>query len=73
MKLDNTKIRGWKYLIDVFIKQYKYNIDMALDRSGLLALKKGSHESMQEYAQRWREKVAQVDPPLLEKESKSIL
>jgi hypothetical protein len=28
---------------------------------------------MQEYAQRWREKVAQVDPPLLEKESKSIL
>jgi hypothetical protein len=73
MKLDNTKIRGWKYLIDVFIKQYKYNINMALDRSGLLALKKGSHKSMQEYAQRWREKVAQVDPPLLEKESQSIL
>jgi hypothetical protein len=40
MKLDNTKIRGWKYLIDVFIKQYKFNMDMALDRSGLLALRK---------------------------------
>ena len=38
-----------------------------------ISIKKGSHESMQEYAQRWREKVAQVDPPLLEKESKSIL
>jgi hypothetical protein len=35
MYLDNTKIRRWRGLVDVFIKHYKFNMDMALGRSSL--------------------------------------
>ncbi|XP_073264245.1 uncharacterized protein [Populus alba] len=68
MHLDNTKIKGWKDLVDAFIKQYKFNMDVALDRSSLQAMEKGNKESIREYAQRWREAAAQVNPPLLERE-----
>lgn len=32
-RLDNMKIQKWKDLVDAFIKQYKYNIDIAPERS----------------------------------------
>ena len=28
MQLDNTKVKRWKDLVNVFIKQYKFNMDM---------------------------------------------
>jgi hypothetical protein len=68
IRLDNTKIRRWKYLLDAFIKQYKYNMDIALDRISLSNLEKEDKESIREYAQRWRESTAQVHPPLSDKE-----
>jgi len=68
MRLDNTKIRRWKDLVDAFIKQYKYNMDIAPDRTSLSNLEKRDKESIREYAQRWREPAAQVHPPLLDKE-----
>jgi hypothetical protein len=68
MRLDNTKIRRWKDLVDAFIKQYKYNMDIAPDRTSLSDLEKRDKESIREYAQRWRESAAQVHPPLLDKE-----
>jgi len=68
MRLDNTKIRRWKDLVDAFIKQYKYNMDIAPDRTSLSNLEKKDKESIREYAQRWRESAAQVHPPLLDKE-----
>jgi len=68
MCLDNTKVKGWKNLVDAFIRQYKFNMDIAPDRSSLHSLEKGHKESVREYAQRWREMAAQVNPPLLEKE-----
>jgi hypothetical protein len=68
MRLDNTKIRRWKDLVDAFIKQYKYNMDIAPDRTSLSNLEKRDKESIREYAQRWRESAAQVHPPLLDKE-----
>ena len=68
MRLDNTRIRSWKNLIDVFIKQYKYNMDIAPDRTSLSNLEKMNRESIREYAQRWRDLAAQVHPPLLDKE-----
>jgi hypothetical protein len=68
MRLDNTRIHTWKDLVDAFIKQYKYNMDIALDKTSLSNLEKGDKESIREYAQRWRDLVAQVHPPLLEKE-----
>jgi len=68
MRLDNTKIRKWKDLVDAFVKQYKYNMDITLDRTNLSNLEKRDKESIREYAQRWRDLVAQVHPPLLDKE-----
>ena len=68
MRLDNTRIHTWKDLVDAFIKQYKYNMDIAPDRTSLSNLEKGDKESIREYAQRWRDLAAQVHPPLLEKE-----
>ena len=68
MRLDNTRIHTWKDLVDAFIKQYKYNMDIALDKTSLSNLEKGDKESIREYAQRWRDLAAQVHPPLLEKE-----
>jgi hypothetical protein len=68
MRLDNTKIRRWKYLLDAFIKQYKYNIDIAPNKISLSNLEKEDKESIWEYAQRWRESAAQVHPPLSDKE-----
>jgi len=54
-------------LVDAFIRQYKFNIDVGPDRSSLQAMEKDNKESIREYTQRWRETVAQVNPPLLEK------
>jgi hypothetical protein len=68
MRLDNTKIRRWKDLVDAFIKQYKYNMYIAPDRTSLSNLEKRDKEIIREYAQRWRESAAQVHPPLLDKE-----
>jgi hypothetical protein len=50
MKLDNTKIRRWKDLVNAFVKQYKHNMDIALDKTSLSNLVKGNKESMREYA-----------------------
>jgi hypothetical protein len=68
MRLDITKIQKWKDLVDAFVKQYKYNIDIAPDRTSLSNLEKRDKESMREYAQRWRDLAAQVHPRLLDKE-----
>jgi hypothetical protein len=68
MRLDNTKIRKWKDLVDAFVKQYKYNMDITPDRTSLSNLEKRDKESIREYAQRWRNLAAQVHPPLLDKE-----
>jgi len=68
MWLDNTKVKKWKDLVDAFMRQYKFNIDVGPDRSSLQAMEKHSNESIREYTQRWREAAAQVNPSLLEKE-----
>jgi hypothetical protein len=72
MRLDNIKIKGWKDLVDAFIRQYKFNMDSDPDRSSLQAMEKGNKESIREYAKRWRELAAQVNPPLSEREMPSL-
>jgi hypothetical protein len=54
--------------VDAFVKQYKYNMGITRDRSNLSLLKKKDKKTIREYAQMWRDLVAQVHPPLLEKE-----
>jgi hypothetical protein len=39
-------------MIDAFVKQYKYNMSIALDRTNLSNLEKRDKESIREYAQR---------------------
>jgi hypothetical protein len=40
MRLNYTKIRRWKDLMDAFVKQYKYNLDITPDRTSLSNLEK---------------------------------
>ncbi|XP_050876603.1 uncharacterized protein LOC127080316 [Lathyrus oleraceus] len=68
MQLESTTIRTWKDLAEAFLKHYQYNTDMAPNRTQLQSLTQKSEESFKEYAQRWRELEARVQPPLLEKE-----
>jgi len=68
MHLEPAHVCSWKDLVDAFLKQYKYNMDMAPDRMQLQSMAKKSSETFKEYAQRWRELATQVAPPLQEKE-----
>ncbi|XP_011016157.1 PREDICTED: uncharacterized protein LOC105119688 [Populus euphratica] len=72
MRLDNTKVKRWKDLVDAFVRQYKFNIDMSPDWLSLQAMEKDNKESIREYARRWREVVVQVNPLMLEKEMISL-
>ena len=54
--------------MDAFVKQYKYNMDIAPNRTSLSNLDKKDKESIREYTQRWRELTTQIHPPLLDKE-----
>ncbi|XP_073262690.1 uncharacterized protein [Populus alba] len=51
-RLDNTKIRKWKDLVKAFVEQYKFNMEVAPDRSSLLIMEKGNKETVREYALR---------------------
>ena len=72
MGLDNANIRSFNDLGEAFVKLYKYNMDMAPDRDQLRAMSQKDKETFKEYAQRWREVVAQIVPPLEEKEMTKI-
>ncbi|XP_058745783.1 uncharacterized protein LOC131618617 [Vicia villosa] len=68
MRLERTHIRSWRDLVEAFIKQYQYNVDMAQNRTQLQNLSQKANESFKEYAQKWRELAARVQPPMLERE-----
>jgi len=72
MRLDNTKVKKWKDLVDAFMRQYNFNIDVGPDRLSLQAMEKHNKESIREYTRRWSEVAAQVNPPMLEKEMISL-
>ena len=50
------------------MQQYKFNVDMAPDRSDLQAMIQKDNETFREYAQRWRNIATQVSPYVEEKE-----
>ncbi|XP_047148672.1 uncharacterized protein LOC124820924, partial [Vigna umbellata] len=66
--LEPSRIRCWADLADAFIKQYIYNTHIAPDRLQLQSMSKRDDETFKEYAQRWRELAAQVEPPLYDRE-----
>ncbi|XP_050910855.1 uncharacterized protein LOC127126039 [Lathyrus oleraceus] len=68
MELKRDSIRCWRDLGEAFLRQYKHNMDMAPSRTQLQSLCQKNNESFKEYAQRWRELAARVQPPMLERE-----
>jgi len=50
MRLDNIKIKTWKYLVDAFLKQYKFNLETAHDATILMVMEKENRESVRAYA-----------------------
>ena len=68
MNLDRAEIRTFNDLREAFVQQYKFNVDMAPDRSDLQAMTQKDNETFREYAQRWRNIAAQVSPRVEEKE-----
>ncbi|RDY06363.1 hypothetical protein CR513_09651, partial [Mucuna pruriens] len=72
INLEKGQVRTWRDQAEAFVRQYKYNEDMAPDRSRLQNLSKTESEGFKDYAQRWRELAAQVKPPLTEKEMVSM-
>ncbi|XP_028181438.1 uncharacterized protein LOC114368326 [Glycine soja] len=71
--LEASRIRTWKDLITTFLRQYQYSSDMAPDRTQLQNMSKQEHESFKEYAQRWRDLVAQVAPPMVKREMATMI
>ncbi|XP_070034437.1 uncharacterized protein [Nicotiana tomentosiformis] len=54
----------WDDMAHAFIKQFQYNIDIAMNRNSLSNMKKKSTESFREHAIKWREKTTRVKPPM---------
>ena len=51
-----------------FWVQYKHMTDTAPDRMSLQNMEKKASESFREYAHKWRDLAAQVQPPMMDKE-----
>ncbi|KAA3460665.1 Integrase, catalytic core [Gossypium australe] len=68
-QLSRTQVKSWKDLAQAFVKHYGHVKDIAPDRITLQNMGKKLNESFRQYAQKWREVVTQVQPPLLEKET----
>ncbi|KAA3480904.1 hypothetical protein EPI10_021311 [Gossypium australe] len=68
-QLSRAKIHSWKDLAQAFMKQYSHVTDMTPDRITLQNMEKKQSESFRQYAERWRDVVMQVQPPLLERET----
>ena len=49
MSLDSANIRSFNDLGEAFVKQYKYNVDMAPDRDQLRSMSQKDKETFKEY------------------------
>ena len=50
MHLEPARIHSWKDMVDAFIKQYQFNLDIAPDRLQLQNMTKRENEAFKEYA-----------------------
>jgi len=48
MTLDNSRVKKWSDLVDAFLRQYKFNIDIVLDWTSLIVMEKGNKETVRE-------------------------
>ncbi|XP_050918555.1 uncharacterized protein LOC127135984 [Lathyrus oleraceus] len=68
MQLERGQVQSWRDLAEAFLRHYQYNTDLAPNHTQLQDMIQRNNESFMEYAQRWRELAARVQPPLLDKE-----
>ena len=66
--LEPSHIHSWKDQMVSFVRQYQYSADMAPNRMQLQNMCKKEHKYFKEYVERWRDLVAQVAPPMMERE-----
>ena len=66
-QLSQENVRSWTDLTKDFLVQYKHMTDTALDRMSLQNMEKKANESFREYAHKWRDLAAQVQPPMTDK------
>ena len=66
--LSRDQIKSWADLAKAFLVQYKHMTDTAPDRLSLQNMEKKTSETFREYAHKWRDLAAQVQPPLTDKE-----
>jgi hypothetical protein len=52
MRLDSAKINKWKDLVGAFLKYYKFNLKITLNKTSLMVMEKRNQESVEAYAQR---------------------
>ncbi|KAK8694474.1 hypothetical protein V6N13_072025 [Hibiscus sabdariffa] len=67
-QLSWAHIKTWRDLSKAFLEQYNHVSDMVPSRTVLQTMEQKANESFRQYAQRWRDITAQVQPPLLENE-----
>jgi len=46
MMLNNARIKKWSDLVYAFLRQYKFNIDIALNRTSLIIMEKNNKETL---------------------------
>ena len=66
MRLEKTF--NWREMANSFLEYYRFNTEIAPNRTVLIRTEKKNGESFREYAQRWRELATQVQPPMMENE-----
>ena len=66
--LSRDQIKLWTDLAKAFLVQYKHMTDTAPDRMSLQNMEKKTNETFHEYAHKWRDLAAQVQPPMTDKE-----
>ncbi|KAH7842319.1 hypothetical protein Vadar_003963 [Vaccinium darrowii] len=62
------RIQTWAELSQEFVKQYRHNADIGIDRMHLLRMEQEPEETFRAYALRWKNSASQVEPPLLDYE-----
>ena len=63
--LSRDQIRAWTNMAKAFLVQYKHMTDTTSDRMSLQKMEKKASESFCEYAHKWRDLAAQVQPPMM--------
>lgn len=67
-RLGISAIHSWEQLSRAFLKHYKHNSDMSIDRCHLLAMSRKPGETFREYATRWMNFAITVFSPLAPEE-----